>query len=112
MADGSLTGQLDLLLLTILAQQPMHGYAVIEELRHRSDGAFDLPEGTVYPALHRLEKAGEIVSDWSVVAGRRRKTYRLSTRGTKALAERRAQWESFSGAVIRTIGEQSWPNPA
>ncbi|MGI8416575.1 MAG: PadR family transcriptional regulator [Nakamurella sp.] len=112
MANGNLQGHLELLVLAILADAPRHGYAVIEELRRRSDGAFDLPEGTVYPALHRLEKAGEIASEWGVVGGRRRKTYQLGPVGRRALVGRRAHWNAFAGAVSRTIGESPWPNPA
>ena len=64
----------------------MHGYAVVEELRGTSDGTFDLAEGTVYPALYRLEAAGLLASSWSTASGRRRRTYRLTARGRAKLA--------------------------
>ena len=67
----SLRGHLDLLLLAALRPGPAHGYAIIEELRRRSGGTFDLPEGTIYPALHRLERQGLIESEWSDASGRR-----------------------------------------
>ena len=63
-----LKGHLDALLLAVLEPGPQHGYAVIEVLRSGSEGALDLPTGTVYPALHRLERAGLIASDWQTVA--------------------------------------------
>lgn len=103
-------GHLDLLLLTIIADGPKHGYAVIEELRHRSDHVFDLPEGTVYPALHRLEKAGLLASDWSDTTGRRRRTYRMTEQGRVELGEQRQAWRHFIGAVGHVLQEQQpWP---
>jgi DNA-binding PadR family transcriptional regulator len=70
----------------------------------RSDGAFALPEGTVYPALHRLESAGLLASGWDVVAGRRRRIYHLTLAGEAALAEQAAQWREFSGSMARVLG--------
>jgi PadR family transcriptional regulator PadR len=99
-----LKGHLDGLLLAVLEAGPMHGYAVIEALRAHSGGAFDLPSGTVYPALHRLELAGMIVSDWSVVSGRRRRTYRLTRAGRSTLADERSSWRAFAGAVGSLLG--------
>lgn len=104
-----LKGHLDLLLLAVLTDGARHGYAVIEELRQRSGDAFDLPEGTVYPALHRLEKSGYLASEWSVVRGRRRRTYRLTERGRGALGEQLRGWDQFSGAVSRVLRGASWP---
>lgn len=94
-----LKGHVDLLVLAALATGPQHGYAVIEELRRRSGDAFDLPEGTVYPVLHRLEKAGLLASDWSEDTGRRRRTYRLTAAGRRALVTERSAWDEFSSAV-------------
>jgi PadR family transcriptional regulator len=99
MKGQALKGHLDLLLLATLADGGKHGYAVIETLRSRSDAEFDLPEGTVYPALHRLERAGYLMSDWSEVQGRRRRTYRLTGRGRGALGEQRQDWTRFARAV-------------
>ena len=70
-----LKGHLDLLLLSSLSAGPAHGYAVIAALRDRSEGTFDLPEGTIYPALHRLEDAGLLGSSWADAGGRRRRVY-------------------------------------
>jgi PadR family transcriptional regulator PadR len=99
MKAETLKGHLDGLVLATLQDGPLHGYAVIEELRGRSDGAFDLAEGTVYPVLHRLEAEGLLTSAWSSPMGRRRRVYRLTRRGRTALSRRREEWRRFAGAV-------------
>ncbi len=103
MKRSFVTGHLDLLVLAVLRNGAKHGYAVIEELRARSDEEFDLPEGTVYPALHRLEKAGCLVSDWSVIGGRRRRTYSLTDVGRAQLAEQQQGWARFAAAVDKIV---------
>ena len=92
-------GHLDLLLLGVLRDGPGHGYRVISELRDRSGGAMDLPEGSVYPALHRLEKAGLLASDWDAGEGRRRRIYRLTHEGRKALTAEQRDWRTLVAAV-------------
>jgi PadR family transcriptional regulator, regulatory protein PadR len=104
MKAEKLKGHLDLLLLSVLSRGPGHGYEVITRLRDRSDGAFELPEGTVYPALHRLETAGLLASTWEVVAGRRRRIYHVTLAGERALAEQARQWGEFSGSMARVLG--------
>jgi DNA-binding PadR family transcriptional regulator len=104
MKAEKLKGHLDLLLLSVLSRGPGHGYEIITRLNVRSDGTFQLPEGTVYPALHRLEGAGLLASSWDVVAGRRRRIYRLTLAGETALAEQAAQWREFSGSMGRVLG--------
>jgi PadR family transcriptional regulator PadR len=99
MRAEALKGHLDGLLLASLEAGPLHGYAVIEALRSGSSGHFDLPTGTVYPALRRLEGAGLVQSGWSVVSGRRRRTYELTPAGRRALNDQRTLWDEFSGAV-------------
>lgn len=94
-----LKGHLDALLLAVVASGPAHGYRIVEDLRLRSGGAFDLPEGTVYPALHRLERGGLLASRWTIASGRRRRVYRITRRGRSALARQRADWELFAHAV-------------
>ncbi len=95
-----LKGHLDAIVLAALAGGPAHGYAIIEEIRRRSDGAFELPEGTIYPALHRLEQAGLLESVWTISeGGRRRRVYSLTGSGSASLAERKDRWQRFSGAV-------------
>jgi PadR family transcriptional regulator PadR len=100
MEGEMLKGHLDMIVLAALSPGPAHGYAVIEEIRRRSGQAFDLPEGTVYPALHRLEQGGLLSSRWvTAESGRRRRVYALTRQGTRALAERRAVWRQFSDAI-------------
>jgi PadR family transcriptional regulator PadR len=94
-----LKGNMDLLLLSVLSAGPAHGYAIIASLRERSDGTFDLPEGTIYPALHRLERSGLLASDWSADQGRKRRVYALTDSGVAALAAERGEWRRFAGAV-------------
>ena len=110
MRGQALKGHLDLLLLAILADGAQHGYAIIDELRRRSDEAFDLPEGTVYPALHRLQKGGYLSSEWTEVHGRRRRTYRLTENGRGALGEQRLAWNDFTEAMSRVLKGVPWPD--
>ena len=109
-----LKGHLDALLLAVLEPGPQHGYAVIESLRSGSDGALDLPTGTVYPALHRLERAGLITGSWSVVDGRRRRGYRLTAKGERRLSSERVNWHEFAALVTALLEPTSseaaaWP---
>jgi PadR family transcriptional regulator, regulatory protein PadR len=99
-----LKGNLDLLLLSVLAAGPTHGYAIISALRDRSGGAFDLPEGTVYPALHRLEDAGLLTSSWAETDGRRRRIYGLTDKGAAALAAERTEWRTFATSIQAVLG--------
>ncbi|HET7043629.1 MAG TPA: helix-turn-helix transcriptional regulator [Gaiellaceae bacterium] len=94
-----LKGHLDLLLLAALRDEPAHGYRVVELLRERSGGLFELGEGTIYPALYRLERAGLLASAWSSASGRRRRVYRLTARGGRMLGEKRREWNAFAHAV-------------
>jgi DNA-binding PadR family transcriptional regulator len=94
-----LKGHLDVLVLAAFRDGPAHGYAVIDALRTRSDGAFDLAEGTVYPVLHRLEAAGLLASAWTDAPGRKRRVYRLTRRGRTELAARERDWRAFATAV-------------
>jgi PadR family transcriptional regulator, regulatory protein PadR len=105
MRAEKLKGHLDLLLLSVLSRGPGHGYEVITRLRQRSGGGFELPEGTVYPALHRLEESGLLSSGWETVSGRRRRIYQITAPGEAALADQAEQWRQFSGSVTRVIGE-------
>lgn len=102
--SGRINGHLDSLLLAILEDASLHGYAVIEELRRRSGGMLDLPEGTVYPALYRLERARLLKSAWSSGSGRRRRVYAITSAGRRALADERDDWRVFSAAVHSILG--------
>ena len=99
MKGEALKGHLDLLLLAAVRARPAHGYAIIENLRLRSGGNFELPEGTVYPALHRLERASLLKSRWSEASGRRRRTYEVTEKGLNELRARERDWREFSRAV-------------
>jgi PadR family transcriptional regulator, regulatory protein PadR len=113
MEGEMLKGHLDLIVLAALSAGPAHGYAVIEAIRRRSGQAFDLPEGTIYPALHRLEQAGLLSSRWvTAESGRRRRVYALTQRGQRALSEQRDVWRQFSagiGSLLAAAGRQRKP---
>jgi DNA-binding PadR family transcriptional regulator len=94
-----LKGHLDGLILAVVSREPVHGYAVIEALKARSGGELALPEGTVYPALHRLEADGLLSSRWSVVGGRRRRVYSITKRGMKKLEDSRERWRVFANTI-------------
>lgn len=103
-----LKGHLDMIVLAALDASPAHGYAIIQEIRRRSGGAFDLPEGTIYPVLHRLEEAGLLASRWVEHAGeRKRRVYSLTRKGTRSLTGHRDQWQRFADAIGNFVG-----NPA
>jgi PadR family transcriptional regulator PadR len=112
MRAEALKGHLDALLLAALEGGPQHGYAVIEALRQATAGQLDLPTGTIYPALHRLEQRGLIGGSWSVVDGRRRRSYQLTATGRSSLAQRRAEWREFSAAMTTALKGPPWPRPA
>ena len=100
----SLKGHLDLLLLSVLAAGPAHGYAIVSALRERSQGTFDLPEGTIYPALHRLEAAGLLGSSWTRANSRQRRMYALTDKGAAALADGRTEWRQFAAGIQAVLG--------
>lgn len=92
------------MLLATVRSGARHGYAICEEIRRRSGGELDVPEGTVYPALHRLEASGLLESHWADESRRRRRLYRLTKRGRAALGEHAEQWYRFQHAVSAVIG--------
>ena len=103
MRAETLKGHLDGMLLASLEAGPRHGYAIMEMLRAGSGGQVDLPTGTVYPALHRLERAGLIQAAWSEAGGRRRRVYQLTPAGRRALHAERDTWRDFSAAVTALL---------
>ena len=105
-----LKGHLDALLLATLEAGPRHGYAIIEVVRASSAGRIDLPTGTVYPALHRLERAGLVTSAWSTDQARPRRTYRLTPAGRRALGTERTAWQEFATAVTAVL-QPNRPSP-
>jgi len=112
MRAEELKGHLDALLLAALEDGPQHGYAVMEALRQSTEGRLDLPTGTIYPALHRLEQAGLISGSWSVVAGRRRRVYQLTAAGDRALSGKRADWRDFAAMMTAALERRPCPDPA
>jgi transcriptional regulator len=106
MEGEMLKGHLDMIVLAALSSGPAHGYAIIQEIQRRSGGAFDLAEGTIYPALHRLEQAGLLTSRWTTgESGRRRRIYTLTRRGRDALTKHRTVWQRFSEAIGGLLGQ-------
>ncbi len=103
MRAETLKGHLDGILLAVLEPGPRHGYAIMEALRERSNGQVDLPTGTIYPALHRLERAGLIQATWSAAGGRRRRVYQLTPAGWGALDTERSTWRDFSAVVTALL---------
>jgi transcriptional regulator len=102
MADDRLRGNLEMLILATLSRGVAHGYALAEALRSSSGGEFDIPEGSLYPALHRLERAGSITSEW-VHDGRRRRVYALTAAGAAQLARETSAWQRFADGVASTL---------
>ncbi|MHC4715198.1 MAG: PadR family transcriptional regulator [Planctomycetota bacterium] len=100
-------GTLSLLILSLLSREPMYGYQISATVKRETDGAFQWKEGSLYPALHKLEKDGLVRARWkSGQANRRRKYYHLTEKGRAVLREKRRSWEELSEAV-RTILEKS-----
>ena len=112
MRGQALKGHLDGMMLAALEDGPQHGYAIMETLRAGSDGQFDLPTGTIYPALRRLERAGLVQTTWSVDGGRRRRVYELTSAGRRSLDDERHAWAEFSSAVTALLAPRPQPRPA
>jgi DNA-binding PadR family transcriptional regulator len=97
-----------MIVLAAMVDGPAHGYGVIQEIKRRSGGAFDLPEGTIYPTLHRLEKAGYLASHWTTAdSGRKRRVYKMTRRGERALSDHRALWQRFADAIGGLFGDKA-----
>ena len=97
-------GTLDLLLLKILALQPLHGWAIGQRLKQVSGDVLQVSDGSLYPALHKLEQEGWITAEWKVTEnGRRAKFYTLTRLGRKALGREAANWERLSGAITQVV---------
>ena len=94
----------DSLLLSLLEQQPMYGYQIVKELEERSQGYFKFKEGTLYPALHRLEKSGLIIGYWQTLPnGRQRRYYNITATGQAKLTMEKSQWRDFLQAVTLVL---------
>jgi PadR family transcriptional regulator len=99
-----LQGNLDLLILRALVREPMHGWAIAQRLTAISRSVLQVGQGSIYPALQRLEDEGWIDAEWGVSeAGRRARFYRLTPAGRRQLERERARWEEFAAAVGRVL---------
>lgn len=107
MKSDVVRGHLDSMILAVLEDEPLHGYLVMDALQRRSGGALDFSTGTIYPALRRLERAGYVRSEWATVAGRKRRTYRLTRDGRRALATERSAWLDFAALVDGVLRPKS-----
>ncbi len=106
-------GTLDLLVLRVLAQGPLHGYAIASRIRARSGDVLHVEEGSLYPALHRLERRGAVDASWGrSESNRRARFYRLTPRGRRELRDEGAAWRRVSDAVARVLGPAPDPEPA
>lgn len=95
-----LQGTLDLLVLRTLSLQPMHGWGISQRIQQLSRGVLQVNQGSLYPALHRLEDKGWIDADWGVTENNRRaKYYRLTPLGKRKLTQEQENWERYTGAV-------------
>jgi transcriptional regulator len=98
-------GTLPPLILEALVHEPSHGYRIAQRIKERSEGVLDFKEGTLYPALHKLEKEGHVESFEEVENGRARRYYRITKSGRGVLAKDRAEWRQLSRAVTSILGE-------
>ncbi len=101
-----LWGTVEMLILEVVSAGQTYGYEITQQVFGLSDGYFELKEGSLYPALHRMEREKMLSSSWQEAEGRRRKYYRLTPAGKKQLAAKRDQWEQFSLSVNRVLGGQ------
>jgi PadR family transcriptional regulator, regulatory protein PadR len=101
-----LTGTVGVLLLTLLSERAMYAYEMVQEAERRSAQTFQLKEGTVYPALHQMERAGLLKAAWrDSESGRRRKYYSLTAKGRRQAASKRRQWTRISAAMRAILGD-------
>ncbi len=98
-------GHLEMLLLAALASGPAHGYALSADLRRRSNGVFSIVEGSLYPALHRLEAAGQVQSSLETAEGRRRRRYEITADGKAVLEEEVRSWRTFQACIDDVLRE-------
>ncbi len=101
----NLKGTLPALILEALMDEPRHGYRIAQEIKGRSRGLLDFKEGTLYPALHKLENEGSVESYEAEEKGRMRRYYRITEQGTKVLSQDRAEWRALSQAVTMILEE-------
>lgn len=99
-----LTGTLEMLVLEVISQNPSYGYEIAQTVAQQTGGLFEMKEGSLYPALHRLEQQKHVSSFWKEFEGRRRKYYRISAAGQAALEAKKEEWRQFAQAIHGVIG--------
>ncbi|MEV4870911.1 helix-turn-helix transcriptional regulator [Streptomyces syringium] len=109
MRADAVRGHLDGLLLAVLEPGPLHGYAIIAAVQHRSRGALELRTGTIYPALNRLERLGLLSSSQQYSGERRRRCYELTDAGRRTLASERTAWSEFTTAIGSVLNPAAPP---
>ena len=99
-----LPGTLDMLILKTLTRAPLHGYGIAQAIKQLSDDVLTVEEGSLYPALHRMEQDGWVSAEWGISENNRRaRYYRLSAKGRKQLAEEEKNWERLTQAVAHVL---------
>lgn len=99
-----LQGTLELLILKTLAREPMHGYGIVQRIHEAAEDSLKVEDGSLYPALYRMEERGWVTSEWGPSENNRRaKFYKLTRRGRKQLEEERANWERVSQAITKIL---------
>jgi transcriptional regulator len=104
MDSGLLGSALEMLILEVIAQGPSYGYEIAQTVAGRSDGTFAMKEGSLYPALHRLERQKFLKPTWREADGRRRKYYELTKAGRAELASRKESWARFAAGINGVLG--------
>lgn len=99
----SLKGSSEVIVLSVLKEEPLYGYEIAKRIREQSKEFFAFGEGTLYPLLHKMEQQKLLESYWKEVGGRRRKYYHMTKRGKNVLAEKSSQWQQFSSAVNAVV---------
>lgn len=108
-----LPGTLEMMVLKSLSAGPQHGYAVVRRIHQRSEKLLQVEEGSLYPALHRMERRGWITSEWGLSdSNRRARFYRLTTRGRSELRTQTAAWQRLSGAITQVMQSRAMPRGA
>jgi PadR family transcriptional regulator, regulatory protein PadR len=107
--DQMRKGSTDFLVLRLLAERPMYGYEISQLLKTRSAGYFEMKEGLLYPALHRMQQKGWLTTDWQSVEGRRRKYYQITRLGRQMMGEQEAEWVRFLEQLKAMMGaSEGW----
>lgn len=102
--DQMRKGSTEILILSLLAEGPMYGYEISQKLEQRSGGYFEMKEGLLYPALHRMQQNGWLTTEWQRIDRRLRKYYALTSLGRKVLGEQAAEWKAFLDQLGAVLG--------